>query len=393
MLSQLAVTALLGLTASAAPWGPGQGGDWGHGNGGNGNGWGGNGGWGGHGQPPSQPENCTQEPFKFPLSNGFPNVEVGSPELLAIEKQAHGTLPNGPLPSKIQDATATTLQLIAFNEIFEVAYFTSLLNNITSGVYNVGSGAAKQIVENAITAVQAQEELHALGANAILQTAGRTTIQPCEYVFPVSDFDSSIALASTFTDVVLGTLQDALNNFGTDGDDELLALIGGVIGQEGEQNGFYRNLGGKIPSQLPFLTRSAGPFAFSALNQMFVVQGTCGNLDAIALPIFSPLTVATQNIQAQDQDLSFSFKTNGTATDTSDLHIVYINQQNVPVVEPLKNVQTQGDTVSFQAAFPFTENLMFGLTIAAVTNSAGPFAGADDVAAKALYGPGLIEIQ
>ncbi|KAK4494097.1 hypothetical protein PRZ48_014395 [Zasmidium cellare] len=391
MLSQLAVTALLGLTASAAPWNQGG---WNGGNGGDGHGWGGNGGWGGHGNPPPPPpENCPQEPFKFPLQNGFPSVAVGSPQLLAIEKQAHGTLPNGPLPSKIQDATATTLQLIAFNEIFEVAYFTSLLNNITSGAYNVGEGAAKQIVINAITAVQGQEQLHALGANAILQTAGRTTVQPCEYVFPVADFDSSIALASTFTDVVLRTLQDALNNFGTDGDDELLALIGGVIGQEGEQNGFYRNIGGKIPSQLPFLTRSAGPFAFSVLNQMFVVPGSCGNLNAINLPIFAPLTVATKNIQAQDQDLSFSFKSNGTSTDTSKLHIVYINQQNVPVVEPLKNVQTQGETVSFQAAFPFEKNLMYGLTIAAVTNSAGPFASADDVAAKTLYGPGLIEIQ
>lgn len=383
MLSQLAITALLGLTASAAPWG-GDGGDqWGHG--------GGHGGPGGYG--PGHRGSGPQVPFKFPLSNGFPNLKPGSPELLAVEKQAHGTLPNGPLPSSIQDATATTFQLIAFNEIFEVAFFTSLLNNITSGVYNIGEGAAKQIVINAITAVQGQEELHALGANGILSAAGRTTIQPCEYVFPTSDFDSAIALASTFTDVVLGTLQDALNNFGKDGDVGFLPLIGSVIGQEGEQDGFYRNIGGKIPSQLPFLTRSAGPFAFSILNQVFVVPGTCGNLDAIKLPIFGALNVNTQNIQPQDQDLSFSFKCDGTSYDANDLHVVYINQQNVPVVEPLKNVQTKDGEVSFQAAFPFEENLMFGLTIAAVTNSAGPFANADEVAAATLFGPGLIEIQ
>jgi hypothetical protein len=35
---------------------------------------------------------------------------------------------------------------------------------------------------------------------------------------------------------------------------------------------------------------------------------------------------------------------------------------------------------------------MDGLTIAAVTNSVGPFSDASDVAAVTLYGPGIIEV-
>jgi hypothetical protein len=34
-----------------------------------------------------------------------------------------------------------------------------------------------------------------------------------------------------------------------------------------------------------------------------------------------------------------------------------------------------------------------GLTIAAVTNSAGPFESASEVAAATLFGPGLIEVN
>lgn len=277
--------------------------------------------------------------------------------------------------------------------MFEVAFFTSLINNITNDVpgFEVPNPGAKKFILNTLIAVQAQEELHALGANGILQGAGQTPIQPCEYVFPSSDFQSAIDFARTFTDVVLGTLQDALNALATNGDTALVPLIGSVIGQEGEQNGYYRTLLNLIPSELPFLTRSAAPFAFSALNQLVIVPGSCPNSNIIDLPIFGPLTVDPAEPEPKDQDLTFTFTNNGT--DVNTLSLVYINQQNVPIVEPLKDVKTHGDTVTFKAALPFNQFIMNGLTISAVTNSAGPFADADEVAAATVFGPGLIEIN
>ena len=131
--------------------------------------------------------------------------------------------------------SATTFQAIAFGEIFEVAYFTSLLNNITNNVggYQLGNGEDRTIVINALTAIQAQEELHAIGVNGILSSAGRTPVQACEYIFPVDNFDEAIFVASAFTDlVVLGGLQDALNTFATDGDTEVVPLLASVVGQE-----------------------------------------------------------------------------------------------------------------------------------------------------------------
>lgn len=42
-----------------------------------------------------------QSIFKFPLANGFPNIQIPSSALTAIEQQALGTLPNSPLPTSL----------------------------------------------------------------------------------------------------------------------------------------------------------------------------------------------------------------------------------------------------------------------------------------------------
>lgn len=71
-------------------------------------------------------------PFSFPLSNGFPNLNTTA--MAEVYKLAGGTLPNGVLPTSLKPDAVQTLQLIAANELFEVAYFTELLYNVTSGV-------------------------------------------------------------------------------------------------------------------------------------------------------------------------------------------------------------------------------------------------------------------
>jgi hypothetical protein len=288
--------------------------------------------------------------------------------------------------------------------LFEVAFFTELLYNVTNNVpgYEVHRQGAHDFIVRALTAIQAQEELHALNANGALEHFNESTILPCQYDFPVDNFEEAINLASTFTDAVVSTLQDVQNSFAADGDIGLIRGVGSVIGQEGEQNGFYRQLLDKVPSALPFLTASTREFAFSAL-QGFVVPNSCGNLDAIDLQIFNPLSVDTRNIAPCSQTLEFSFEAKNPQpswnSDYSGLSLVYINQQNLPVVEKIQNARKDNNNiVTFQALFPFddaTRGAVFGngLTIAAVTNSSGPFATADLVAKSTVFGPGLIEIN
>jgi hypothetical protein len=197
-------------------------------------------------------------------------------------------------------------------------------------------------------------------------------------------------LAATFTDVVLGTLQDVTQIFAKNGDDALTRGIASVIGQEGEQEGYYRLLQGKIPNALPFLTTSVRDFAFTAI-QSFTVPGSCPNINTIPLKTFKPLNLLSTP-SAESTSLQFSFTPDGDNT-ASKLSLVYINQQNLPVVETLKVISTEGNTVTVEAAFPFAEFEMNGLTIAALTNTAGPFATADAVAEAAVFGPALIEIN
>lgn len=121
--------------------------------------------------------------------------------------------------------------------------------------------------------------------------------------------------------------------------------------------GFFREQLGLIPSELPFLTASNGLFGWSALNQNFIVPGSCPNPPPV--PILPPLALVTPTpILPKDQLLTFSFAIDDTGVDTSAFYLVYINQQNLPIVEEPQNVQVAGDVVTFEADFPYTENLL-----------------------------------
>ncbi len=204
---------------------------------------------------------------------------------------------------------------------------------------------------------------------------------------------------------MLGTLQDVVGHFATNKDIGLAQAVASVIGQEGEQNGFYRVLQAKVPSALPFLTGSIRDFAFTAL-QGFSLPGSCPNINEIPLITFAQLNLLTTNIQAADQTLKFSFDygtlkastvPNAAAYennyDWTKAGLVYINQQNTPVVEQLQGISTSGSTITFTANFPYTANEMNGLTIAAVTFNQGPFANNQAVANATLFAPAFIEIN
>lgn len=350
-------------------------------------------------------------PFRFmenPLGNNFPNPS--QQQILDIQSQAHGSLPNGPPPATINPNTLTSLRLIAFNELFEVAFFSSLLNNITANAtgYEFQATSSRDSAVAAVTAILAQEELHTLNANGALSHFNTPPIQPCQYTFPTTTYEDAIALASTFTDLVLGTLQDVSTLMGSNGDASLIRGITSVIGQEGEQNGFFRSTASKISSALPFLTTSTREFAFSALNQNFVVPGSCdpSNLATIDLPIFPPLSVLTQNITAKEQMLKFNleFETGmGTqgkiwkeqmGMEYDDLSMVFVNQQNLPVVQKIQNLDLTAGGLTFEAMFPFEDGTFGnGMTIAVLARSGGNLTTIEGVTSATVFGPGLIEIN
>ncbi|KAG8673532.1 hypothetical protein FPOAC2_06977 [Fusarium poae] len=331
--------------------------------------------------------------YRIPSSNGFPNPDAD--QLNAINLQAGGKLPGAPLPTSLGDGSTTAFQLIAFNELFETAYFSSLLYNVTHEVEGFKvDGDKRAEAEKILKTVIAQEEHHALGALATLKSAGKFAPSPCKYQFPTTDLKTAILLAATFTDAVLGALQDANVIFSKEGAHEVVRLISSVIGQEGEQNGFYRLYLDQVPSESPFLTTVPAAFAWSAL-QAFVVPGSCTeDISKIALPIFPGLMVnggAIGVLEPKDQTLSFSAELK-ESHDGEDLYITYTVGQQLPYSVKAENVKWDGNSVSLDAKFPFSELVASGFSHAALTTSSN-ISTPDDVPNYTLAAPGLIQVQ
>lgn len=225
-----------------------------------------------------------------------------------------------------------------------------------------------------------------------------TPIEPCLYNFPVSTFEEGITLAQTFTAVVLGTLQNVILNMGMHGDAPLTQGVAATIGNEAEQEGLFRLFNHQIPNELPFLTNSVRDFAFNALNQSFLVPGSCPNLNQIAelktLHTMEPLTIITSfnpNVGNEVVDISFQLPSGSP----SSYVVAYINQQNVPFTLPFTVTKTEGQTVFATAPFPFREHLLNGLTILAIVpaSAAGNLTSNQAVADVTLAGPGLVIVN
>jgi hypothetical protein len=203
--------------------------------------------------------------------------------------------------------------------------------------------------------------------------------------------------------MVLGTLQDASQLIAKSGDDGVVRGVASVIGQEGEQNGFYRLLLGSKPSEKPFMTTNVGSFAFSFL-QRFVVPGSCSfNISDIPVPIFARLDVEDKSkgldVQPKDQTLTFSADLSGVEAAKKHvggkgdgLFITYFSGQLLPISEPVSNVKWDGSKVTVDAFFPFTANVMQGLSVASLTTSAN-FSNAGAVPNTTLAAPALIQVN
>lgn len=237
-------------------------------------------------------------------------------------------------------------------------------------------------------------------ANNALKHVKTAQVLPCNYSFPVTSINNAIDFASTFTSLMLGTLPDITEIFARNGDSALARIAAATIGNKGEQQGWYRVFMGKPSSETPMLTTSALQFGFSYVEQ-FVLPGSCPNVSSIALRAFRPLTVVefpgpvTQDIVVtwDFPDMETARRLRHSREKDGQFWLVYINQLNLPIVERLRFIGFDGTTVLAKAKFPYEEHLMNGLTIAAVTNSSGPFANANAVAAATLHGPGVIVVN
>lgn len=198
-------------------------------------------------------------------------------------------------------------------------------------------------------------------------------------------------LAQTITDLALSTIPGAEVAFALDGGEEipLVEVFSSVLGQEAQQDGFYRYAQRKTPSAAPQLTGGSASFAFTALHE-FIVPGSCPMpLSNIPLTNFGKLHILTK---PQPRNMTLRYEVSGHV-DSQHNSVLYISGQNLPVTVPIVAAKYAHGQTYFSASFPFEEGFANGLTIAAVVNGTGSLPTYDAVAAATLYGPGLIEID
>ena len=327
----------------------------------------------------------------LPFADGFPSPS--KQQVSQIELQAHGLLPQG-IPPTLSPIGVTNVQLVEFAERTEAVFFEEFLFNVTNKVPgydvlppNIDYDDLVMFLNQSV----AMEELHSLAGTSILAHFNQTDIQPCtQYNFPVSNIAESLTLAAVTQSVVFGTLGDLALRWAENGDFAFVQIAVQIAAAEGEQAGKLRTLLNKTSIELPFTTQNSIDFTFTAL-QGFVVPSSCPNLNAINLTTFEPLTVLS-NLGPQDSQAQFQIG-NSKYQSGSKYWVVYLNGLSIPIVEPLAFVTSDSETVTLQGSFPYTEHEMNGLTIAAITDTQGPFSSAEDVAAAAIWAPGLILVN
>lgn len=254
--------------------------------------------------------------------------------------------------------------------------------------------------------------MHAYNANdAVRHFTNGSHIFPCAYVFPVTDFASAVAFAQTFTDMYVGLLtniqQQTARNLGADSN-SIIYVLAQALGQEGQQSGWFRSLQGKAPSAEPFLTSSTPEFAFSWM-QRFIVPGSCPNMGHIPLPTFPRLELE-RPVAPTTEPIRVTLRVSG-AVHPERQRVAFVNGALVPTVVPFTVVDGTGEgkrgtmpvlaqeallherETVVTADFPFTANVMHGLTLAAVVWDREGFITAEDVANATVYGPAVIEVE
>lgn len=170
----------------------------------------------------------------------------------------------------------------------------------------------------------------------------------------------------------------------------LVPLIGSILGQEGEQDGAYRAVQGKIPPASPFLTTSTGQYVYNIINQLWTVPGSCSNVDNIEVPIFEPLTILTP---PSASNTTIVYSTSASDISSSTNSVVYMTGQRYPLTMPIYNVTHSGTNTLFMAEFPFDEGFSKGLTVAILVNGTETLKTSDAVVNVTIAGPGIIEVE
>ena len=180
---------------------------------------------------------------------------------------AHPLAKRNGLPPVVSEQDASVLQLALYLEHLETALYTGGYNAFTEAQYEA-EGFPAGFRDN-VAVIAQHETTHADTISAILTSAGKSPVPPCEYSFPYNSPTSFVDLANAITSVGIGAYLGG-GALLTD-DPELLTAATSILTVESRHDAYLRAGVGGSPFPTPFDTSLPGVFAYN-LAQMFIKQ-------------------------------------------------------------------------------------------------------------------------
>ena len=328
------------------------------------------------------------------FQDGFPNATDAQTE--AIEINAHGVLPQGSPGATISPEGITAFQIFQFASTVSAAFYDQLLTNVTSSTSNfdLPSGVDNATFIRFLEQAKAVEELHALSSIHALGHFNASALPVCSsYDFPITSFDAALRFGIVLQSNLIGAIGDLAVTWAGDQAYGLVSIISGASAVIGQQLGFLRSTLGLSPIQSPFSTPSTAAFTYSYLLSS-VDTATCPKITSLPLQRYPSLEIVNAS-SVNIQTTSIHIKLDKAPWDaSSNYSVVYLNEASSPVAEPAKYISEDDVSVLVEAAFPYTESLLDGVTLVLVTNATlGKYAPVQNATSNAIWAPGFVLVN
>lgn len=176
----------------------------------------------------------------------------------------------------------------------------------------------------------------------------------------------------------IDSLQDASKTVGESGDSALLPILWSIATSKAEQNGFYRLFAfGEFPSERAFMTSIPPALAYSSFSQ--ILRKCPFDLNEI-LPVSAPLF---EDWIVRGESFTYCANLTKTPTDLSNLHLSIMVGDQLPIVIPVRNVETNGTIIFFDSDYPQKQAILEGMVIVALVDG-GNSTSVDTVADRTL---------
>ncbi|KAH7392300.1 hypothetical protein DE146DRAFT_136093 [Phaeosphaeria sp. MPI-PUGE-AT-0046c] len=282
-------------------------------------------------------------------------------DLDALERAANSLLPDIPLPTTINDATTTLLQLMTIwfeSEISAYHETIALISNNSKGYTDLRRWNKSEVLDILSTNL-AESSLQFNYTVSLLTHYSVPLIPgPCTYKAPLVGIALSrdMIYFQELNTLLIDSMQDYSNHLTF----ELTPILWSIATSKAEQNGFYNIFDNYIPSERAFMTSVPPELAFSTFAQQ--LRKCPFELEAIT-PISAPLF---EDWIIVGESFTYCANLSHVPSDPSNLYLSIIAGTQMPIIVPATNITFNGTIIEFDSDYPRKQGILEGLVMVAL---------------------------